>query len=301
MFRPARLPCLSTAGPRPSFTSFVALPGRRHYAVSIRPSTVWPGKREPRVFSEHKTYLFNQFTSLLNRSSSRPVLFLHHKNFKADALIKLRREITATALPKGAKQLSLLQVAPDPETLPQLAVIQSSIFGVTLRNFAPLDSETIQRIASMAHGGALAVITLPSLDPPMLRDILRTLEHAIPPKKQEEEQPKKKGKGKDGDEEKFVPGRRQKRQKPMLDPELSVAGALIEGRVFGVEQVKDVSKLPTLDMLRQQIVGLISSPAVQLAMVLGEASGGRLARTLDGFKKALEDGQTTKEETTSGP
>ena len=98
------------------------------------------------------------------------------------------------------------------------------------------------------------------------------------------------------DDEGRVPGRKMKRQRPVLDPELTLVGALIEGRVFSVEKVKDVSKLPTLETLRQQIVGLISSPAVQLAMVLGEASGGKLARTLEGLKKGLEEGTQSKQE-----
>ena len=49
-----------------------------------------------------------------------------------------------------------------------------------------------------------------------------------------------------------------------------------------------VADLSTLDALRAQIVGLLSAPAAQLAMVLSEASGGKLARTLEGFKKSLE-------------
>jgi ribosomal protein L10 len=79
------------------------------------------------------------------------------------------------------------------------------------------------------------------------------------------------------------------RVRPVLTPELVVMGALIERRVFGMEGVRDVSKLPTLDTLRAQIVGLLSSPAVQLAAVLSEASGGKLARTLEGLKKGLEE------------
>ena len=250
MLRRPRLPALPVAGLRPSL-QLIALTGRRQYAISINPPVVWSGKPENRRFNERKTYLFNQFTTLLNRSSSRPILFLHHKNFKANSLIKLRKEITASALPKGGpKDISLLEVAPDSESLPHLTVIQSSIFGVALRNYAPLDREAIERIAKLADGGALAVITLPSLDPPMLQGILRACERTIPKRKQED-QPKKKGRGKDDEEEGFVPGRRLKRQKPMLDPELLLAGALIEGRVFGVEQVKDVAKLPTLETLRQ--------------------------------------------------
>lgn len=137
----------------------------------------------------------------------------------------------------------------------------------------------------MAGGGGLMILSLPTLDPPKLSAILRALERSVP-------KPKTKEVGKKaGEDDGHIPGRKQKRQRPMLDPELVVLGALIEGRVFGVEGVRNVASLPTLDTLRSQIVGLLSSPAVQLAAVLGEASGGRLARTLEGLKKGMEEGQ----------
>jgi len=82
-----------------------------------------------------------------------------------------------------------------------------------------------------------------------------------------------------------------KRVKPTLTPELTVMGALIEGRVFRAPAVQDVASLPTLDTLRAQLIGLISSPANQIAGVLVQASGGQLARTLEGFRKGLEDGE----------
>ena len=60
---------------------------------------------------------------------------------------------------------------------------------------------------------------------------------------------------------------------------------MIEGRLFMLDQLKDVANLPTLDTLRAQ---LISSPAAQLVGVVGEAAGGQLSRTLEGFRKGLE-------------
>lgn len=287
MFRAARLSSSLTTGPS-SLTP--ALSTTRSYAISIQSPRVWPGKPDQRVFDERKTYLYHQFTSLLNCASTQPILFVHHKNFKANGMSKLRKDIVAAALPKGT-QFSLLDTPPGPDTLPQVAVIRSSIFGVALRNHAPLDAEATAEIAKMAGGGSLAAITLPSLDPPILRAILRALERAAPQKSDSKVDNATK---KAGDDEGRIPGRKMKRQKPILDPELSVVGALLEGRVFSAEKVKDVSKLPTLEILRQQVVGLISSPAVQLALVLGEASGGRLARTLEGLKKGLEEEDTTK-------
>lgn len=257
----------------------------RGYAISVQEPRVWPGKTAHRTFDERKTYLYNQCTSILERGTSQPLIFLQHKNFKAAGMIKLRREVAAASLPKGT-QLSLLDASSTEHAVPQLNIIRSSIFGVALRSYAPIDEETTKQIAKMAGGGGLAVLSLSTLDPPKLNAILRALERSVPAKKPGDAVAKK-GSEDDG----FVPGRKLKRRKPMLDPELVVLGALIEGRVFGLDRVKDVAKLPTMDTLRAQIVGLLSSPAVQLASVLGEASGGKLARTLEGLKKGLEDGQ----------
>ncbi|KAI5120785.1 hypothetical protein M0805_002412 [Coniferiporia weirii] len=293
MFRPPRLPACLVAGPS---SSPLATASVRNYAISVQAPRIWPGKAETRVFDERKTYLYNQFTSLLGRASSEPLLFIQHKNFKASGMIKLRREIVSAAMPKKTV-LSLLDIPPSADTLPQLNVIRTSIFGVALRHYAPLDERATSEIAKMASGGSLAVLSLPSLDPPALHAVLRALERSVPKKKKDDGQ----AKNKSLDDEGRVPGRKLKRQRPILDPELELLGALIEGRVFGVEKVKDVAKLPTLDTLRAQIVGLLSSPAVQLAMVLGEASGGKLARTLEGLKKGLEEEHGAKADEASAP
>lgn len=270
----------------------------RTYAISVKPPKPWPGKNmDARLFNADKTFLYQQFISLLGRSTGRPLLFLWHKNFKANAMAKMRGDIHAAALPKGSPSLSMTPLPPAPESMPQFSVLQTSVFGVALRHFAPLDQEAIEQIASMVTEGNLAVLSLSGLDPPILHAVIRALERAVPrpPKQAESPSPlqsaavKLKGKAAGTEDEGFVPGRRQKRRRPILTPELRIAGALIEGRVFGVEALKNVAQLPTLETLRAQIVGLISSPAVQLAMVLGEASGGRLARTLEGLKKGMEE------------
>ncbi|KLO06671.1 hypothetical protein SCHPADRAFT_682323, partial [Schizopora paradoxa] len=298
----------------PSSSTFV-----RSYAVSVKSPREWPGKiavDEQRVFGERKTFLYNQLTRLIGRGAAQdharqPLLFLRHKNFRANAMSRLRKEVTTAALPivltnSGAPKpspkdlFSLMDQPPPLEALPQLNVVRTSIFGVALRNYAEFEEkETAMRIASLAGeggGGGLAVLSLPSLDPQMLSAILRALNRVAPKKKKEDA---KDAKGKGAEDDGHIPGRRQKRVRPMLDPELTLLGALIEGRVFGVEGVKDVSNLPSLDTLRAQIVGLLSSPSVQLAMILGEASGGRLARTLEGLKKGLEETQGSSEESTA--
>lgn len=143
-------------------------------------------------------------------------------------------------------------------------------------------------IAQLVEGG-LAVLAFPSFDPPQMQAILRALSRAVPPRVPKTEAELAQAR-KDA-EAAFVPGRRQKRQRPTPVPELRVVGALVEGRVFGPAGVGEVTQLPTLETLRAQLVGLLSAPAMQLAMVLGEAGGARLARTLEGLKKSLEEDQ----------
>ena len=75
----------------------------------------------------------------------------------------------------------------------------------------------------------------------------------------------------------------------------------MEGRVFVKSGLEQVAKLPTLDTVRAQIVGLLSAPAAQLSGVLSMASGGQLARTLEGLKKGLEEEQGGSKEEGAAP
>lgn len=268
--------------------------------VSVTPPVVFPKKPIPRVYSERKNYLYNQYTRLFKDSSSSPLIFLQHTDFSVPRLIQLRSEIAQVARRHATPPPSLASptpgaILPEPE-LPTLTIIRTSLFGVALRNFNPIDAATSNEIAKIVTGG-LAVLSLPRLNPPQLNAVLRAMSRSIPPRKpktpEQMEQERKDA------EAAFVPGRRPKRQRPVPIPDLKVVGALIEGRVFQAQGVQDVAQLPTLDTLRAQIVGLLSTPATQLAMVLSEASGGKLARTLEGLKKSLEEGQS--QDAGSGP
>jgi len=237
---------------------------------------------------------------LLETSSQSPLIFLQHNKFSIQRLTKLRKDIAAATSRKGGFAPSLLNPGPtplipstDPDVItpPSLTILRTSIFGVALRDYAPLDTKISQEIADTVEGG-LAVLSLPTFDPPALNAILRALQKSAPPPKAAKPGAEAADNKKKTDDSDFVPGRRTKRVRPILTPELSLMGALIEGRVFKAPQVQDVAKLPTLDTLRAQVVGLLGSPSAQLAAVLSQASGGQLARTLEGFKKGLEDEAT---------
>jgi large subunit ribosomal protein L10 len=60
---------------------------------------------------------------------------------------------------------------------------------------------------------------------------------------------------------------------------LTVVAGLMNGRFISADQVKALSKLPSLNELRGSIVGLIIAPATKIAGVL-QAPAGQLARLM---------------------
>ena len=268
----------------------------RSYSVSVKPPRVYENKPSPRVYSEKKTFLYHQYLRLFESTVQSPLIFLQHNKFSVSRLIKLRKDIAQAASRHATPPPSLANPGPNPiqvtPTLPTLSVIRTSLFGVALRDFAPIDAKTSEEIAQTVQGG-LAVLSLPAFNPPQLQAILRALARSAPkPKPPTPEELKQAAAFAAQDPPN--PGRRVKRSRKVHEPELMLMGALIEGRVFKAEGVNEVAKLPTFGTLHAQIVGLLSTPGMQLAAVLSEASGGKLARTLEGLKKSLEDEDETR-------
>ena len=257
----------------------------RGYAISVKPSKPLPGRTTPRVFKDKKAFQYNWYTRILKSNTSTPLLILHHDDFTAQRLKKLRSDIVVAS---QKAQPSLSGPSPLTASQPTLTVIRTSIFGAALRDLQSINLADIERMINN-QSGRFAVLSLPSLHPPQLNAILRAMDRSVPPKPPKTEQELKHEQD-EKNADPAQPGRRMKRVRQTRIPELKVMGAIIENRVFLPENVQAVSKLPTLDTLRAQIVGLVSAPAAQLAAIMSEASGGKLARTLEGFKKGLEEG-----------
>ncbi|KAI9513129.1 hypothetical protein F5148DRAFT_1158978 [Russula earlei] len=266
----------------------------RSYSVSVKPPRVYENKPSPRVYSVKKTFLYHQYLRLLQSTAHSPLIFLQHNKFSVPRLIKLRKEIVKAASRHATPPPSLAHPSPNPVHVtppspPTLSIIRTSLFGVALRDFAPIDAKTSEDIAQTVQGG-LAVLSLPSLNPPQLQAILRALQRSAPtPKPPSAEELKQAAALELQDPPN--PGRRVKRSRKVHEPELTLMGALIEGRIFKAEGVNHVATLPTLGTLHAQIIGLLNSPGAQLAALLSEASGGKLARTLEGLKKSLDEGE----------
>jgi len=72
-------------------------------------------------------------------------------------------------------------------------------------------------------------------------------------------------------------------------PELKLLFGYVEGRqVLEVGDVDKLGKLPDLDGLRSQLVGLLEMRGRELVGVLGQAGGGSLVRTLQGRENDLK-------------
>ncbi|KAF8167560.1 hypothetical protein B0H34DRAFT_682311 [Crassisporium funariophilum] len=261
----------------------------RSYAIVVKPQKGMPGGNKQRVFKDKKAFQYNWYMRILQTSTKSPVLVFHHNEFSAQRLKKLRADLS-TAFHKVKPSLSSLTPSPLSATTPPeptFTVVRTGVFGAALRDLQDVNLSEVERMVNN-QSGSFAVLTLPSFDPPQLNAVLRAMDRSVPPKKPKtEEQLKQELADKNADPSQ--PGKRIKRVRQVRIPELKLMGALIENRVFLPQGVKDVSKLPSLDTLRAQIVGLLSAPAAQLAAVLSEASGGQLARTLEGLKKGLEE------------
>ncbi|KAF8913185.1 hypothetical protein CPB84DRAFT_523737 [Gymnopilus junonius] len=274
--------------------SFVSCAARvpsttRSYAISVKPPKPLPGKKMPRVFKDKKAFQYNWYSRILRANTTSPILLLHHDDFTAQRLRKLRGDI-ATAAEKTQPSLSSpLPLSPATSTPAQatLTVVRTSIFGAALRDLPGINLAEAELMINNTPG-QFAVLSLSSLHPPQLGAILRAMDRSVPPK-----QPKTEEEIKQELEEKNAdpaqPGRRMKRVRQVRIPGLKLMGAIVENRILLPNNVQEVSKLPSLDTIRAQIVGLLSAPAAQLAAILSEASGGRLARTLEGLKKGLEE------------
>ena len=63
-----------------------------------------------------------------------------------------------------------------------------------------------------------------------------------------------------------------------------VIGGALNGKVLNEKDIETLSKLPSMDELRAQIVGIISTPATRVAGIL-QAPAGQLSRTFSAYSQ----------------
>lgn len=68
---------------------------------------------------------------------------------------------------------------------------------------------------------------------------------------------------------------------------LTIIGGALDDKMLGVDDIKALAALPSLDELRAKIVGLLAAPATQIAVVLG-APAGQIARVVRAYSEKDE-------------
>jgi ribosomal protein L10 len=74
-----------------------------------------------------------------------------------------------------------------------------------------------------------------------------------------------------------------------VNPRMFCVGGVVDGEILGSEGVRTMGGMPGLRTLQAQVLGLVGTPAQQIAGLMGQASGGQLARVLEGLKVSLEE------------
>ncbi|WRT67338.1 uncharacterized protein IL334_004308 [Kwoniella shivajii] len=234
-------------------------------AASSKPSSAPPSDPN-RVYTARKTFLCNYYTHLIERSQL--ILVFDHANISASEWSKIRRSITAIPLP--TKPFDVNSSLPSSSSSNPGEVVKgesekierASLNVVRTGLISSLLSKNNSPLASSLTSGQRALLTCPSLSPTYLSKIMTTLNRSI---------------------------KSIKRENTTKQPTLNLISGLLEGnKLMNPVQLNEISKLPELDILRAQLVGLLQSQPRQVVGLLSQAAGGQLVRTLQGLEHGLK-------------
>lgn len=219
-----------------------------------------PSIARERVFGGRKAFLYSYYTHLLRQSDV--VLLFQHANLSVVESRALRAAIAAIPLPPSPEPLSEAEAEAQAA---RLTILRTGVLSSVVRAVQPPNAQLTPHL-----DGQTALITVPSLSPAYISKILAATERVMKRAQKDE-------KAKDATKE-------------VKQPAFTLTAAVLEGnRLMDPATVREVAKLPELDTLRAQLVGLLESPGRQLVGVLSQAGGGALVRTLQGLEQGLKD------------
>lgn len=257
--------------PRPTFAAL------RGYATAVKPAAKGKAKaaaaaaappkpvyvspsataNAPRIYTERKAWLYDYYHHLLSRSQL--VLVFKHENL--------------TVADSGAIRTAIAKIpVPKPASVPQetemekatMTVTRTGILSPVVRAVRPVATEFTKSLE-----GPTAIISCPSMSPKYIKQMLAAIEKVMKAAKKDDD-PKAKG--------------------GVKQPAFSLLAGIIEGNTFlDPAQLQEAAKLPELDQLRSQLIGLLETPQRQLLGVVQQAGGGSLVRTLQGLEADLKE------------
>lgn len=210
----------------------------------------------PRVYPARKTFLWNLYNQVLTKSSL--ILIFDHANISAAEWSKLRRAIGSIKKPVVPYDPSL----PKEEQLERAEIEQAQLMvvrsGVLTAASKACSSPIIPHLS-----GQRAVLTCSTLSPTYLNKIITVLFRTV---------------------------KSIKRENSTIQPTLNLVAGLVEGgKVMNEKELEELGKVPELDTLRAQLVGLLEGQGRSLVGVLNQAAGGSLVRTLQGLENDLKE------------
>lgn len=287
---------LSTSAPLRATVSALPLSSSSSASPTSTPA---PAIGSDRVYPARKAFLHAYYSHLL--STSELVLLFSHANLTVAELNKVRRALAKLPPPpsgagvgegkqegegEGEKAtLTITRTGLLSALFPRIPASDAtpSPSSSSSSSSSPSASATTLPPHSRAHHlhpslpslqpyltGPTALLTSPSLSPPYLAKVLQTITRTLKSLKREFPP--------------TIPADVQAAKQPRLT---LVAGIMEKNRLLDIKGVEDVGKLPSLDQLRGQLVGLLEMPQRQLVGVLTQAGGGGLVRTLQGLEEGL--------------
>ncbi len=217
-----------------------------------------------RVYTDRKRFLNSQYEDILN--SSDLVLVFQPNNLSMSEWNALRRAIAAVPLPNPSKSNSTASSSPATLTSARTGLLASLV----RRRSAAQPEADITPLLS----GPIALLTCPSLSPTYLKSLLLSINKVF--------------------------SYRPPAGNPTatsVTPRLMLLGGIMEKtRLVSTPEILEIGKLPELDTLRAQLVGLLEMPSRQTIGVLSQAAGGSLIRTLQGLEGNLKAQEEPKAE-----
>ncbi|KIR28800.1 hypothetical protein I307_03033 [Cryptococcus deuterogattii 99/473] len=244
-----------TAALRASFTPIRCMSSAaRPSAVSTNSSSRQPSA--PRVYAARKTFLWNLYNQVLTKSPL--ILIFDHANISAAEWSKLRRVIGSIKKPVVPYDPSL----PREEQMERAEIEQAQLM-VVRSGVLTAASKTCSSPITPHLSGQRAVLTCSTLSPTYLNKILTALSRTV---------------------------KSIKRENSTIQPTLNLVAGLVEGgKVMDEKELEKLGKVPELDTLRAQLVGLLEGQGRSLVGVLNQAAGGSLVRTLQGLENDLKE------------
>ncbi|WFD28698.1 hypothetical protein MNAN1_003711 [Malassezia nana] len=227
--------------------------------------------KEPRHFayqdrrtklSERKTHLYGLYERLVNESEL--LLLFQMENINMPLMSEVRAQLSHVPIPQSDRDRLVELNGGQPWELPpsRFSVVRTGLLRPVCRTHA---SDAVQELGPYLHG-QLAMLSCPVLSPDYLGRLLRAMDKPV-----------------------AAAAATADPQSGKKVPKLAPLVAVVErSRLVEARGLPALTKLPDLATLRSQLLGLLSAPSQQLAGLLTQARGGRLAATLEARRRDLE-------------